>query len=77
MAVLVEPAADALDYLRREAWDVDGDRTVYHLVLRVAEVLLGTRIDLDDMAVRIRNHHGVVHSGQELAEKRLAVFWNE
>ena len=77
MAVAFEPAAYALDYLRREAGDEEGDRTVDDFVLGVAEMLLGPGVDLDDMPVRIGYHDGVVHSRQELAEERLAVFGHE
>ena len=43
----------------------------------VAEMLGRPRIDVEDVAVRIRDDNGVIHAAEELAEKRTAVFGDE
>ena len=63
----------ALDDFRAEAGDEERNRLVDHIFLVVAEMLLRAGVDLDDVAVGVGDHHGIVHSRQKLAEKRLAV----
>ena len=74
---LGKAVADAFDDFLLEPRDEERDRLVERLVGLVAEILDRARIDLENVAVRIGDHHRVIHARQELAEERLAVLGNE
>ena len=74
MARLVQTLADALDDRGRDAGNEYADGTIHHLFGLIAEELLRARVLLDEMAVGIRDDHGIVHAAQQLAEQRPVVF---
>ena len=77
MPIPFQPAADTPHHILLEPRDEKGNRLVQNLLRLPPEILDCTRIDFEDMTVRIGNHHRIVHPGQKLAEKRLAVLRDE
>ena len=77
VTIIFQALADTLHDFRRKTRNIERYRLVEDLFLRVAKMLFRTRIHLEDVPVRIRNHHGIVHSRQKLAEQRFAIFRNE
>ena len=77
MAIALKPLPDAEDDVLLEPRNEHGHVLVDDLVAFAPEVLHCARIDLKDVPVRIGYDDGVIHTRQELAEERSAVFWYE